>query len=163
MCSSDLAIVHAGPLTACGPDGWLEPPAWRPGRDTAAANPYLSPAARASLGRSLGLGAGGELRVAGMEWLGARVLDPAIQHLRFCPRQCALIHIEQQWSENFFTAVGRVQHEKVHGNMAESRKTVKTERNLKIASALLGVTGCTDAVEFYSDGKIISLDRKSVV
>ena len=75
--AGDRAIVHAGPLTACGPDGWLEPPAWRPGRDTAAANPYLSPAARASLGRSLGLGAGGELRVAGMEWLGARVLDPA--------------------------------------------------------------------------------------
>ena len=75
--AGDRAIVHAGPLTACGPDGWLEPPAWRPGRDTAAANPYLPPAARASLGRSLGLGAGGELRVAGMEWLGARVLDPA--------------------------------------------------------------------------------------
>ena len=83
-----------------------------------------------------------------------------LQHLRFCPRQCALIHIEQQWSENFFTAAGRVQHEKVHGATAESRKTVKTERNLKIASALLGVTGCTDAVElaeyfhrFVADGK----------
>ena len=75
--AGDRAIVHAGPLTACGPDGWLEPPAWRPGRDTAAANPYLPPAARASLGPALGLGAGGELRVAGMEWLGARVLDPA--------------------------------------------------------------------------------------
>mgnify|MGYP000967318812 CR=1 FL=1 len=83
------------------------------------------------------------------------LLLSGLQHLRFCPRQCALIHIEQQWSENFFTAAGRVQHEKVHGNTAESRKTVKTERNLKIASALLGITGCTDAVEFYSDGKII--------
>ena len=75
--AGDRAIVHAGPLTACGPGGWLEPPAWRPGRDTAAANPYLPPAARVSLGPALGLGAGGELRVAGMEWLGARVLDPA--------------------------------------------------------------------------------------
>ena len=83
-----------------------------------------------------------------------------LQHLRFCPRQCALIHIEQQWSENFFTAAGRVQHEKVHGATAESRKAVKTERNLKIASALLGVTGCTDAVEFYSDGKIIPVEYK---
>ena len=44
--------------------------------------------------------------------------------------------------------------------MAESRKTVKTERNLKIASALLGITGCTDAVEFYSDGKIIPVEYK---
>lgn len=88
------------------------------------------------------------------------LLLSGLQHLRFCPRQCALIHIEQQWSENFFTAAGRVQHEKVHGATAESRKTVKTERNLKIASALLGVTGCTDAVEFYSDGKIIPIEYK---
>ena len=88
------------------------------------------------------------------------LLLSGLQHLRFCPRQCALIHIEQQWSENFFTAAGRVQHEKVHGVTAESRKTVKTERNLKIASALLGVTGCTDAVEFYSDGKIIPIEYK---
>ena len=88
------------------------------------------------------------------------LLLSGLQHLRFCPRQCALIHIEQQWSENFFTAAGRVQHEKVHGATAESRKTVKTERNLKIASALLGVTGCTDAVEFYSDGKISPIEYK---
>jgi len=88
------------------------------------------------------------------------LLLSGLQHLRFCPRQCALIHIEQQWSENFFTAAGRIQHEKVHGNTAESRKTIKTERNLKIASALLGITGCTDAVEFYSDGKIIPIEYK---
>ncbi len=88
------------------------------------------------------------------------LLLSGLQHLRFCPRQCALIHIEQQWSENFFTAAGRVQHEKVHGGAAESRKNIKTERNLKIASALLGVTGCTDAVEFYSDGKIIPIEYK---
>ena len=88
------------------------------------------------------------------------LLLSGLQHLRFCPRQCALIHIEQQWSENFFTAAGRVQHEKVHGATAESRKAVKTERNLKIASTLLGVTGCTDAVEFYSDGKIIPVEYK---
>ena len=88
------------------------------------------------------------------------LLLSGLQHLRFCPRQCALIHIEQQWSENFFTAAGRVQHEKVHGATTESRKNIKTERNLKIASALLGITGCTDAVEFYSDGKIIPIEYK---
>ena len=88
------------------------------------------------------------------------LLLSGLQHLRFCQRQCALIHIEQQWSENFFTAAGRVQHEKVHGGVPESRKNVKTERNLKIASARLGVTGCTDAVEFYSDGKIIPIEYK---
>ena len=71
-----------------------------------------------------------------------------IQHLRFCPRQCALIHVEQLWTENFFTAHGRVIHEKVHGGSAESRKTVRTERGLRISSSALGLFGQTDAVEF---------------
>ena len=37
-----------------------------------------------------------------------------LQHLAFCERQCALIHIEQAWAENLFTAEGRVMHERVH-------------------------------------------------
>ena len=88
------------------------------------------------------------------------LLLSGLQHLKFCPRQCALIHLEQLWHENFFTASGRVQHEKVHSGITESRRVVKTERNLKIASSLLGITGQTDAVEFYSDGKIIPIEYK---
>lgn len=34
-----------------------------------------------------------------------------LQHFAFCRRQWALIHIEQQWAENFCTADGRVMHE----------------------------------------------------
>jgi len=30
----------------------------------------------------------------------------ALQHLIFCERQCALIHIEQAWAENLYTAEG---------------------------------------------------------
>jgi CRISPR-associated exonuclease Cas4 len=37
----------------------------------------------------------------------------ALQHYIYCPRQCALIHVEQQWSENRFTAEGRAQHDRV--------------------------------------------------
>lgn len=88
------------------------------------------------------------------------LLLSGLQHLRFCPRQCALIHIEQQWVENFLTASGRVQHEKVHSGISESRKIVRIERNLSIASSSLGLTGQTDAVEFYSDGKIIPVEYK---
>ena len=88
------------------------------------------------------------------------LLLSGLQHIKFCPRQCALIHIEQVWSENFFTAEGRVQHEKVHSGLAESRRVVRTERNLKIASSALGITGCTDAVEFYADGKIVPVEYK---
>lgn len=88
------------------------------------------------------------------------LLLSGLQHIKFCPRQCALIHIEQLWHENFFTASGRVQHEKVHSGVDESRRVVRTERDLKIASRLLGVTGQTDAVEFYSDGKVIPVEYK---
>ncbi len=83
-----------------------------------------------------------------------------LQHLRFCPRQCALIYVENIWHENYFTASGRVLHEKVHSGIGESRRVVRTERDLKIASRLLGITGQTDAVEFYSDGKIIPVEYK---
>ena len=88
------------------------------------------------------------------------LLLSGVQHLKFCPRQCALIHIEQLWSENYFTADGRALHEKVHSGVGESRRVVRTERDLKIASKELGITGCTDAVEFYADGKIVPVEYK---
>ena len=31
----------------------------------------------------------------------------ALQHYAFCPRQCALIHNEQVWAENYLTAQGK--------------------------------------------------------
>ncbi len=36
----------------------------------------------------------------------------ALQHYLYCPRQCALIHVEQQWAENRFTVEGRLLHER---------------------------------------------------
>jgi len=44
----------------------------------------------------------------------------ALQHLLFCKRQCALIHIEQMWNENLFTAEGRIMHERVDKASRES-------------------------------------------
>ena len=88
------------------------------------------------------------------------LLLSGLQHIKFCPRQCAFIHIEHLWHENYFTASGRAQHEKVHSGVGESRRVVRTERDLKIASSLLGITGQTDAVEFYSDGTIIPVEYK---
>lgn len=88
------------------------------------------------------------------------LLLSGLQHICFCPRQCAFIHIEQLWNENFFTASGRAQHEKVHSGVMESRKAIRIERDLKIASSLLGLAGKTDAVEFYSDGKIVPVEYK---
>jgi len=75
----------------------------------------------------------------------------ALQHLVFCPRQCALIHIEQLWIENLFTAEGRGLHEKVHSTDTESRPGVRIVRGLRLQSLELGLVGQADVVEFLAD------------
>lgn len=73
----------------------------------------------------------------------------ALQHLIYCPRQCALIHIEQVWSENLFTAEGRGIHDKVHDGGTESRKNIRTATGVRLVSHKLGLTGQADMVEFH--------------
>ena len=73
----------------------------------------------------------------------------ALQHLLFCERQCALIHIEQAWNENLFTAQGRILHEKVHSETAERRRDMRVEYGMPLRSLRLGLTGRADVVEFH--------------
>ena len=77
------------------------------------------------------------------------VMISALQHYLFCPRQCALIHIEQQWMENIFTAEGRILHERVHTSGRESRRVLRMEYSVPIRSLRLGITGQADIVEFH--------------
>lgn len=73
----------------------------------------------------------------------------ALQHYLFCPRQCALIHVERIWTEDGATAEGRILHERVDGGKADRRGGVRTVRGLMLRSLALGVTGKADAVEFH--------------
>lgn len=73
----------------------------------------------------------------------------ALSHFMYCQRRCALIHIEQMWTENVFTAEGRVLHDRVHEEGVESRKDFKTSRGLLLRSEKLGVTGKADVIEFH--------------
>jgi len=73
----------------------------------------------------------------------------ALQHYLFCPRQCALIHVEQIWSENVFTAEGRVLHEQADKPHAESRRGVRTITAMPLSNAELGIAGVADVVEFH--------------
>jgi len=79
----------------------------------------------------------------------------ALQHFVFCRRQCALIHIEQFWEENRFTAEGRIMHENVHEEGVEIRKDVRIERGIPLRSLDLGLSGKADVVEFHktTDGR----------
>ena len=71
----------------------------------------------------------------------------ALQHYAFCPRQCALIHNEQAWAENFLTAQGRVLHERVDGGEPETRKGVRFERSVHASAEKFGISGVLDMVE----------------
>ncbi len=75
----------------------------------------------------------------------------ALQHFVFCQRQCALIHIEQAWVENQFTAEGRIMHENPDEGLTEKRKDLKIARGMLLNSYELGLSGKADVVEFHKD------------
>lgn len=71
----------------------------------------------------------------------------ALSHYRYCPRRCALVHVEQAWAENHFTAEGRVLHERVDSGVAEQRGNVRFERGVMLLSQHYGLTGKMDLLE----------------
>jgi CRISPR-associated exonuclease Cas4 len=103
------------------------------------------------------------------------IMISALQHYVYCPRQCALIHVEDAWHENVFTVRGDILHEKVDTDTYETRGTKKTVRGLRIHSFRLGIVGRCDVVEFkelppygipYSGtktGRGLDLSREEVI
>lgn len=83
-----------------------------------------------------------------------------IQHFAFCRRQWALIHIEQQWAENYRTTSGELFHKKVHDEESvEKRGDLLIVRGLRISSATLGISGQCDVVEFHKSESGIHLQK----
>ena len=76
------------------------------------------------------------------------IMLSALQHYLFCPRQCALIHVDGAWSENYLTASGRQLHERVDRISGETRRGVHLATALRLNSARLGIMGVADMVEF---------------
>jgi len=76
----------------------------------------------------------------------------ALQHYLFCPRQCALIHVEQVWAENLWTAEGRLMHEATTAPGHETRRGVHVVTAMPLASRRLGLSGIADLVELHKDG-----------
>jgi CRISPR-associated exonuclease Cas4 len=72
----------------------------------------------------------------------------ALQHQLFCPRQCALIHVEGLWAEDGATAEGRILHERVDAGRPERRPGIRIVRGVALRSLALGVAGRADVVEF---------------
>jgi len=83
----------------------------------------------------------------------------ALQHYIYCLRQCALIHLEQQWVENRFTAEGRAQHDRVDRPEYETRDGIRHEYAVLLRSLRLGLIGKADVVEFHAD-KVFPVEHK---
>ena len=78
------------------------------------------------------------------------LLISGIEHYLHCPRQWALIHLEDQWQENYLTADGRVMHKRAHNEqLRELRGDILTVRGLHIKSDRLQIQGVCDVVEYH--------------
>lgn len=76
----------------------------------------------------------------------------ALQHWRYCPRQCGLIHLEQVFDENIYTLRGQALHAKVDQPGVETAKGVRVERALPLWHDDIGLLGKSDVVEFLAGG-----------
>lgn len=76
----------------------------------------------------------------------------ALQHWCYCPRQCALIHVDQVFAENLHTLRGQTVHRQVDSPGVETRAGLRVERALPVWHDCLGLIGKCDVVEFEADG-----------
>jgi CRISPR-associated exonuclease Cas4 len=84
----------------------------------------------------------------------------ALQHFLYCPRQCALIHNEQVWAENRFTAEGQLLHKKANEGPDEHRASGSILRQLRVSSKKYNLSGICDIVEKDRDGILTPVEYK---
>jgi len=84
----------------------------------------------------------------------------ALQHWSYCPRQCALIHVEQVFADNLHTARGNAVHALVDEPGAEREGTIRIERAMPLWNERLGLIGKADLVEFARDGSAYPVEYK---
>jgi CRISPR-associated exonuclease Cas4 len=86
-----------------------------------------------------------------VQWNDAElVMISALEHWSYCPRQCALIHLEQTFDENIYTLQGHMLHERADEEASELRGDVRIERAVPLWSRRLGLVGRADVVEFHA-------------
>lgn len=87
----------------------------------------------------------------------------ALEHHAYCPRQCALIHVDGVWMENAHTVLGRHRHHRVDSAPSRSERGRLVLRGVRLYSEGYGLTGRADAVELLHDGAIIPVEYKGGV
>ena len=80
------------------------------------------------------------------------IMISALEHYSYCPRQCALIHVEQAFADNVHTKRGNAVHERVDKPGYETSPGIRVERALPLRCERLGLVGKADVVEFHAGG-----------
>ena len=88
------------------------------------------------------------------------IMLSALEHFSYCPRQYALIHIEQAFDHNVHTKRGDAVHERVDEPGLEVREGMRIERALPVWSEQLGLIGKCDIVEFDREGIAYPVEYK---
>lgn len=78
----------------------------------------------------------------------------ALEHYSYCPRQCALIHVEQTWDENLYTIRGQHAHERVDAGESSATGGVRTLRDIPVWSDRHGLRGKVDVLELQASGPV---------
>lgn len=89
------------------------------------------------------------------------VMISALEHYSYCPRQCALIHVESVFDENLYTLRGRRIHERADSSETSFEEGVRSERSLPLFSERLGLIGKADVVEFHAGGTPYPVEYKA--
>lgn len=84
----------------------------------------------------------------------------ALAHYSYCPRRCALIHVESLFDENLFTLKGAQLHERADKPMVRAERGQRVDRALPLWSDRLGLRGFADVVE-WPEGKPYPVEYKS--
>ena len=93
--------------------------------------------------------------VAQPDWegaLGDEVTISALEHYSYCPRQCALICIEQVYRDNLYTVRGNIAHRRVDTGVETIEDGVRVVRSLPLWSGRLRLSGKADVVEMRPEG-----------
>lgn len=88
------------------------------------------------------------------------VMISALEHYAYCPRQCALIHIDQVFDENIFTMKGRILHDRADEPESSVEYGIRVERAMPLWSDRLGLIGKADIVEFPDGGSPYPVEYK---
>lgn len=84
----------------------------------------------------------------------------ALEHYQYCPRQCALIHVDGVWSDNVHVVRGGHGHRRVDSGEHRTERGRRVLRSVPLWSEQLGLSGRADAVEVHDDGGIVPVEYK---